>query len=144
VGSVKRLHSVCQSIAHHAVSGLSYLQPHISRACAEAGVDHLAIDLLSTELYSPAYGESRPLLLCLRSLRERFVAILDAEGFALDDLTEAGLRLIPVGGPGDDYSLACRATLTTSKGRRFERMVGFDGRTQAVQRGDAADPARRI
>jgi hypothetical protein len=44
--SIKKLSSVCHNIAHHAVSGLSYVHPHLRQACKGIGIDTITIDLL--------------------------------------------------------------------------------------------------
>jgi len=62
--SRRRLSSVCQSIAHHAASSLSYVHPHLLQALKATGELIATVDLLSAtpypkELLSHLWREGR-------------------------------------------------------------------------------------
>ena len=79
--------SVCHSIAHHAVSGLSHIHPHVLLACRAGGVSQMAVSLLEPEPCPESFRSIEPLRLSLRGLRARFGEILAAEGFSAADLS---------------------------------------------------------
>ena len=54
MASAKRLNSVCHSIAHQAVSGLSYVHPHVLATCCNSGVEEMTVDLLDSRAMSAA------------------------------------------------------------------------------------------
>lgn len=89
---MKRLRSVCHSIAHHAVSGLSYIHPHLAQACNNAGLVSIVIDLKQEEPCPDAFVRIKPLRLAVQAMRNRFEEILASEGFAPTDLLAATLR----------------------------------------------------
>ena len=113
--SWKRLKSVCQSLAHHSVSGLSYLQPYIFQVCHAAQRDHIDIDLLDLQTSVEWCEEVPPLLLSLKALQQTMVSILKTEGFKLQDLTLVTLRLQPV----NASQLKCRARFVATTGRQI-------------------------
>lgn len=129
----KRLRSVCQSIAHHAVSGLSYVHPHVLRACRDAGVGHMQINLLEAEPCPSRFKGSEPLRLSLRQLREKFESILAIEGFSPSDLAVAELRFTPDSVRENDYCSTCRAILKSTDEDAVECVVNYLGQTQNTQ-----------
>lgn len=85
--SSKRLRSVAQSTAHHAVSGLCHLHPHLGQACKADDPDSNAITLLTA---APDTGDSNePLILATGALQDKFKRILESEGGELNDLDSA-------------------------------------------------------
>ena len=108
--STKRLRSVCHSLAHHTVSGLSWLHPHLAQAC-RAGHQRVAhIDLLAASPYPTGASEMQPLRLALQALRARLEQILASEGMALRDLATAAVA-IEFTSDDDDYCTTCHAFL---------------------------------
>jgi hypothetical protein len=128
--SEKRLNSVCHSIAHHAVSGLSWIHPHLGRACRQAGLSGVSIDLLAD---NPCPKDLRcrrksPLRVGLGSVQEKFAGILQSEGFSVDDLTSAVLEFeFPP--DKDDYWSLCTSTTVTASGRQFRHKLDAVGKT---------------
>ncbi len=140
----KRLRSVCQSIAHHAVSGLSYVHPHIVRACSNAGASCMQVDLLAADPCPPQFAEIAPLRASLNCLREKFETILATEEFSLSDLSLATLVFTPEPSK-DDYCTMCHATLQSKNQEPVECIVNYLGQryppNPSLQR-DAPQAAR--
>ena len=132
MASEKRISSVAHSTAHHAVSGLCCVIPHLGRACAAANKSYCNIDLLATDPCPGAFRAIEPLKLALASLKQRFLEILATEGFQVDNLQRAVLRyeFYPC---GDDYTANCAVTISTTSGKRFKRAVDYLGRSAKVQ-----------
>jgi hypothetical protein len=128
--SEKRLSSVCHSVAHHAVSGLSYLHPHLKRACRANGLSEVSLDLISDLPLPASLVASEELHLAVASLRARFAQILESEGFALTDLRTAWL-LFKFPGYRDDYCSGCHARLVSQNGREFMSAVNYLGNSIA-------------
>lgn len=124
----KRLRSVCHSIAHHAVSGLSYVHPHVVCACRHAGASCMQVNLLAADPCPPQFAEIAPLRSSLKGLREKFETILAIEEFSLSDLSLATLCFIPEPGK-DDYCTICHATLQSKNQEPVECIVNYLGQT---------------
>ena len=137
----KRLRSVCHSIAHHAVSGLSYVHPHVLRACRDANINSLQVDLLGVDPCPQQFIRNEPLRLSLRGLREKFESILAAEGFTISDLTIAKLSFSADLGR-DDYCSVCQATLKSKDQEPVEYIVNYLGQVLDAQPGSQQDAAR--
>lgn len=123
----KRLRSVCHSIAHHAVSGLSYIHPHVLRACRSAGVDRMEVNLLDTEPCPAHFRSIEPLRLSLRGLKDRFEAILISEGFRPSELSAATLVFTPDMTLSDDLCSNCQARLSVHEAEPIECTVNYLG-----------------
>jgi hypothetical protein len=142
----KRLRSVCHSIAHHAVSSLSYVHPHVLRACRSAGIGNMQINLLVADPCPPQFVEIEPLRLSLKGLREKFETNLAAEGFSVSDLSLATLCFTPEPGK-DDYCTVCHATLQSKDQDPVEYIVNCLGQplsAQPVAPEDAPQAARTL
>ena len=129
MASLKRLSSVCHSIAHHAASGLSFVHPHLRRACREAGLDSLMISLISDDPCPEGFRHIEPLRLSLRSLRARFEEILQAEGFSMADIKVIDLDFQFRQAFPDDYCSLCHARLVDRSGKVFSYVVDYLGQT---------------
>lgn len=128
----KRLRSVCHSIAHHAVSGLSYVHPHIVHACRNAGASCMQVNLLAADPCPPQFAEIAPLKSSLIGLREKFETILATVEFSLSDLSLATLCFTPELGK-DDYCTICHATLQGKNQEPVECIVNYLGQTLSAQ-----------
>ena len=128
--SQKRLSSICQSIAHHAVSGISYIHPHVLQACRSARLKEIAVSLLDSEPCPELFRHLEPLRLSLRGLRTRFEEILATEGFSLADSAEATLTFSPDPQVSDDYSTICRSRLTSNTGRSYMHTIDTLGQSR--------------
>lgn len=125
--SLKRLSSVCHSAAHHAVSNLSYVHPHLGQACNAAGVESIAVDLLAEEIYPSSLPRLEPLALALTSLRARFGEMLASEGFAPSDLQRAALHFEFSPGLPDYFCRRCSAVVEATNGKSFIHAVDWLG-----------------
>jgi hypothetical protein len=131
--SIKRLRSVCHSIAHHAVSSVSFIHPHLRKACKAIGIESVSIYLLEEQPCPERFLNIEPLRLALLSLRDRFQEILVSGGFAILDIEAIDLKFeFPKEYP-DDYCSNCNARLASKKsGQVFEYAVNYMG--QAIHR----------
>lgn len=129
--SNKRLRSVAQSTAHHAVSGLCYVNPHLRRACVKEGKRSCEIDLLSENPCPSEYKDLEPLRLALSSLRTKFMGILTSEGIEGKELKEVRVRyeFPPY---GDDYTANCSVSVRTVNDSVVESAVDSGGNTAEI------------
>jgi len=125
--SAKRLRSVCHSIAHHAVSGLSYIHPHLLEAARSAGVAQIEVQLLETDPCPERFRSNEPLRKSLKTLKDKFEAILKSEGFSLSDLAHAKLSFTADPAQNDNHCSICRANLSPLKGESVEYVVNYMG-----------------
>lgn len=126
--SLKRLSSVCQSIAHHATSGLCFIHPHLHQACKDAGLESLTISLMTDDPCPERFRRIEPLRLSLRSLRTKFVEILEVEGFKMADITSISLDF-QFRQALDDYCSICHARLVHRSGKVADYTVDYSGQT---------------
>ena len=131
--SRRRLSSVCQSIAHHAASGLSYVHPHLLQALKVTGEPFATVDLLSATPYPKELRSHPHLPTALSSLRDRFEQILKSEGFLITDLNEAKLFFKSDGQYHDEYCCECHARLSHSSGRKYFAAVNCMGKSIVPQ-----------
>lgn len=131
MASIKRLSSVCHSTAHHAVSGLSYVHPHVLLACKEAGLDKLEIDLLSADPCPSIFRENEPLYKSLFVLQRKFFNILGSEGLSVSALSKAQLEFRQDTYRSSNYCAVCRVTLVSKAGRIYEKAVNYFGNVVA-------------
>ena len=84
--STKRLRSVTHSTAHHSVSGLCYVHPHLGAVCKEHGYREMSVNLLAPE-FNPELKEiSKELELSTNALREFFNGVLESEKMGIAEL----------------------------------------------------------
>jgi hypothetical protein len=127
MASAKHINGLCHNIAHHAVSGLSFINPHILAASRAAGVDYIAVNLLDSNPCPPQFWQIKPLRLSLRTLREKFEHMLEGVGFSVADLNEAQLIFCRAYPDADDYCAMCHAKITLKTGCHFEHLVDYLG-----------------
>jgi hypothetical protein len=89
--SEKLLNGVAHDIMDHAMSGLSYLHPHLTQTCRSARISDVTLDLMSESPLPAQCPQYQPLVLASRALHRTFVAILAKMGFTLADLSSATL-----------------------------------------------------
>lgn len=92
MASTKRLRSVIQSTAHHAMSGLCYVTNHLGVFCEARNLDRATVDLLKGAVVTSDKIIAEPLRLSANALGNRFVQILTAEGIAVSDLRSATIE----------------------------------------------------
>jgi hypothetical protein len=125
--SIKRLSSVCHSAAHHAVSALSYVHPHLGQACDLAGLESSSIDLLAEDIYPSLLPRLEPLVHALTSLKVRFGEMLASEGFAPNDLHRAVLHFEFAPELPDYFCRRCSALVEAANGKSFIHAVDWLG-----------------
>lgn len=127
MASSKRLSSVSHSIAHHAVSGLSYVHPHLRQASRSLAETTIFIDLLAQEPCPERYLQITPLRLSLNSLKKRFVEILVSEGLSVSELSTAVLLFEFTSDTLDDYCSNCHSLLVSTAGKEYIHAVNHIG-----------------
>ncbi|MDR6982662.1 hypothetical protein J2X32_001280 [Rheinheimera pacifica] len=131
MASHKRLKSVVQSSAHHAVSGLSFVHPHLGQACEEAGLDSIEICISDTEPCPERFLHIEPLKLALNTLKEKFFGLVVAEGFEPKDIESAKMFFEFKHGHFDHYCSVCTATLVSAS-KTYQSKVNYLGNTEQV------------
>ncbi|MCH7396151.1 hypothetical protein MMP66_18040 [Acinetobacter dispersus] len=127
--SHKRLNSVSHSIAHHAVSSLSYVHPHLRQAAKACAKENVCINLLAVEHYPRYLPEIIPLKCGLVSLKQRFIEILESENFSKSELKTALLMFeFPVH-YNDDYCSNCYSLLVSTAGKNYVAGVNYLGKS---------------
>lgn len=121
--SQRSLAGISHDIAHHAGSSMSWLHPHLYKACVVAGVREATIDLMEPVSYPDGLPLVRPLHFALAALREKFLSLLTANGLGLADLRSAHLRVqFPLLG-ADGYACQIHSRLESSRGRTFTARI---------------------
>ena len=123
MSSLKNLQAVAHDIAHHAQSGLSWLHPHLGRACREASVMEASIDLLELHPYPVGLPTHEPLALALGGLHQRFLDMLSQYHLSETDLESAELHFAFKPDPRDDYSCLVKSILRSGAGHTYERVM---------------------
>jgi hypothetical protein len=127
MASIKRLNSVVHSLAHHAVSALSYLHPHLAEACEDAGQTYAEIDLMQDEPCPSRYRARKPLQLAIGELKTFYTGLLESEGFILDKIERTNLLFSFDLARYDHYCSTCTARIQTKDGKCFEKTVNYLG-----------------
>jgi len=87
--STKRLRSVTHSTAHHGVSGLCYVHPHLGSICKELGYREISVNLIALG-FNPQLTEiNRELTLSTNALREFFNGVMNSEKMNSSELASA-------------------------------------------------------
>jgi len=117
---MKLLNGVAHDIAHHAMSSLSCLHPHLSETCRKAGVWEVALDLRRESPLPSTLPNYEPLRLASQALHRAFVGILQTQGFTLCDVSLARLTFSVVPDTSDDYTfISCTSEIVSSRGQSY-------------------------
>ena len=129
--SQKRIASIAQSTAHHAVSGLCFVNLHLRRACIELGRLACKIDLLADTPCPSEFLHIAPIQLSVSALRDKFLEIARSEGFSQVDFQEAALvyEFPPY---LDDSSSNCCVSITSRSGYTVTKAVDYLGNAAEV------------
>ena len=122
--STKRLRSVAHSIGHHAMSGLSFLHPHLGKVCATNGLTRCTLDLLSGRIAVPPGPHPAPAQMACSSLSKRFADIQNSEGIDRSELGRSEISFYFLDG---SWPSTCNVVIRTPAGIVVERAVGSDG-----------------
>ena len=118
--SHKLLNGVAHDIMDHAMSGLSYLHPHLTQICRSARITDITLDLMRESPLPTTIPEYKPLVLASQTLHRTFVKILSKMGFTLADLSSASLTFHITPDAPDDYSyVSCASDLVSARGRSY-------------------------
>ena len=131
MASHKRLNSVVQSIAHHSVSALSFVHPHLGQACEEEGVDSIEIRISESEPCPSTFLHIEPLHLALNTLKGKFYDLVAIEGFEPKDIESARLVFEFKHGQLDHYCSFCTASLVSAS-KTYQSKVNYLGNTEQV------------
>jgi hypothetical protein len=129
---MKRLRSVVHSIAHHAISGLCYVHPHLGQARKRLGVKDASVDLLRPEISLVIDPIPREIALSTEALRERFAALIAGERLNIAEIKSAEAVFVYRG--TCTWPDACYVQVETIEGKRIEDAVGHDGRRAQILR----------
>ena len=134
--SSKLLNGVTHDIAHHAMSGLSWLYPHLTQTCRKADITEVVFDLTSKTPLPSSIPDYEPLRLASQALHRTFVGILESVGFTLADVSTARLTFSVVRDAPDDYSyVSCTSELVTARGQSYRHDIpSFSTTTWPKQR----------
>ena len=124
--SQKHLNGLAHNILDHAVSGLSYLQPHLAQIARATDVGTITLDLLSASPLPPAFHSLRPAVFACESLHRTFLSIASKLGFTPQDIASATLTFEFPSDCTDDYRFACTSELVGSGGRRYRHSMHTD------------------
>ena len=131
MASHKRLKSVVQSIAHHAVSALSFVHPHLGQACEAEGLDSIEIYVSEIEPCPEVFLNIEPLRLALNKLKKTFYVLVVTEGFEPKDIESAKLVFEFDHGLLDHYCSVCTASLVSAS-KTYQCKVNYIGNTEQV------------
>ena len=120
MASLKTLQGVAHNLCHHAQSGLSWLHPHLGRACRAAGVSTAGLDFLDERPYPPGLPPSEPLGKALSSLGCRFWEMVEHQGLSRESVQSVRLEFT-FRDLSSDYDCSVSAWVTSSRGRVYHR-----------------------
>ena len=127
--SIKRFRSVIQSTAHHAVSGLCYVHPHLGIACKEQRVQSLTINLLKPSYDPQLANETREIEHSTNALREKFLEIVSAEKLCKSDISAATITFQFIRTRWPD---GCYVYLETVDGKHIDVAVDAMGHSAEI------------
>jgi hypothetical protein len=104
----------------HAMSGLSYLHPHLTQTCRSARITDVTLDLMRESPLPATIPQYQSLVLASQTLHRPFVGILSKIGFSLADLSSASLTFHIMPDAPDDYSyVSCTSELVSARGKSY-------------------------
>jgi hypothetical protein len=130
--STKRLRSVIQSTAHHAVSGLCYIHPHLGALCKEQDIKSIRVSLYEAKFEPALINITKELELSTDALREKFNEILDSEKITLNEIQNAYATFEFLQAK---WPVGCCVSVRNLEGKVIEVAVGSDGKSAEVLRG---------
>lgn len=131
MASTKRLRSVIQSTAHHAVSGLCYVHPHLGEECVKAGIKTISVNLLEPGLEPALSNVTKELQLSTEALRAKFSELLKSENIGRENIQSADAMFSFYQGR---WPSSCYIEVVTSENKKLEVAVDSTGRTAEVLR----------
>ena len=123
--NIKRLRSVTHSTAHHSVSGLCHVHPHLGSVCKELNYREISVNLLAPSFSPKLENVTQELKLSTNALRDFFVGILASE--KMDELELDSAEAIFYFHKGR-WPSASVVRVTTSTNQTIESCVDSSGR----------------
>ena len=127
--SIKRLRSVVQSTAHHAVSGLCYVHPHLGEECKKTGIKTISVNLMTLGFDPELPSTTRELELSTSALREKFNELLAVENIQAQELKSASATFGFLRGR---WPSSCYIEVVTFEGKKTEISVDSSGKTAEI------------
>lgn len=127
--SIKRLRSVIQSTAHHAVSGLCYVHPHLGEVCKKSGIKTITVSLMTLGFTPELPSISKELALSTKALREKFNQLLAVENIQSSEINSASATFSFLSGR---WPTNCYIEAVTVEGKKSEVAVDSSGRKAEV------------
>lgn len=124
--TTKRLRSVAHSIAHHAMSGVCFVHPHLGEARKRIGVKEAAVNLLQAEMSLRIEPVPQEIATSTAELRERFARLMAAERVGREHIVAAAITFLYRGTCA--WPDACYVFIETASGKCVDDAVGQDGR----------------
>jgi hypothetical protein len=106
---IKRARSVIHSLAHHAVSALSFLHPRLGEECLQSGLTEVKFDLIAELITGKEFKGSKETMSAYNALKATFEQILQSEGMDLSCIKTASINF---GFKKDSWPSFCICTMT--------------------------------
>lgn len=119
--SQKLYNGIAHDIAHHAASGLSYLHPHLAKACKVLGVNEVSMSLLDEQSFRQDLLIQKPLQLSSDKVKEKFREMILQAQLDTQQLEKASLHFQFI--YSDDYSCVVTSLLKLKSGREFTHTI---------------------
>ena len=113
-----RLKGIAHDLAHHSVSTLSWLLPHLSQDCRKNGISKVTLDLIAIQTYPDNFKIGRPLEVATNCLKECLSKILEEMGLS-EDVHSVTLEFSFPSQRKNDYTCSCRVRLMTVIGKEY-------------------------
>ena len=120
---------MAHSLAHHAMSGLCYVDLHLAAHCRKYRRRQATIDLLQPDRSVIPGLWPKPLRLSIAALSKTFGDLLEKEHIDIGHISGATalFEFRP-----DQSPIGCLARLDLADGKQISVAVGFDGRKAEV------------
>ena len=124
----KKLKSVAHNMAHHSVSGLSYINPHLAKACKIKNLVNIKLNLLDDDICPNLFSSNKEIKDSCSALKETFIFILNDNNFSLENISSAFLSFYFNFTQWDAYSSLCKCEITHENGKTYSRIISFLGK----------------
>lgn len=123
--NVKRLRSVIQSTAHHAMSGLCYIHPHLGEMCKKLELESISVNLVNSGFSAKLPAITKELEFSTNALREKFCEILAIENIQSSEVESAIATFDFLRGK---WPTSCYIEVVTVEGKKVEVAVDSLGK----------------
>src|SRR5882724_8396000 len=117
----KQLNGVAHNIAHHAISGLSYLHPYLGQLADKDRLRVIVIDLLSKNAYDETIEIPAHLQLATENFRNKFKEMVVATGNSIDIIQTATVTFHDF--DNDNYRSTADAYFKLISGAEYKQSV---------------------